>query len=623
MLTVSGAVDDPDAPPVEVPVSYDPDSGSWSATISGSLLSASTPAVLSITVSDLAHNSSSASLSVVPVVDVQGPQILFLSHQDQDSVQETGFLLSGTVSDLTGVAVLRATLSDPNLGTTIDQRLVAVSADSGAWTLAVRNGQIAVTGTLPITVTLDAVDNNGNPGSASLQLQVIPVDNDGLHLINRITFGATPALLDEVEALSPPGFLDQQLNPADIDDSALAARIDGVEPQTLDELQTWTLMQMVYSRRQLQEVMTWFWDNHFNTDINTQRMNADDVELSDTVAYELAENRAFRANALGNFHDLLEISAKSPAMLIYLDSISNVKEDSNENYAREVMELHTLSVDGGYGDDDVAAAAELFTGWTVVDGAFVFEAERHNADPQTVLGQVIPGGGLDQGEALLDLLASHPATAQFLCTKLVVLLVDDQTPSNLVARCAATFLATGDAPDQIALVLDEILSSPEFFAVYRNKIKTPLELVVGAVRNLGGESDGDDLAAAMAPMGLRLYQNPVPTGWSEVGDDWINASLLLERTKWLNALARRTPGSGRTALDPMSFFPGRGFETAEGIVNDLLRLTLSDDRGEFELQQALLLLEGTNGFDIGDADADQRLRQLEGAVLSYPQYQFQ
>jgi hypothetical protein len=578
--------------------------------------------LLSITVSALAHNSSSARRSVVPVVDVQGPQILFLSHQDQDSVQETGFLLSGTVSDLTGVAGLRATLSDPNLGLTID-RPVAVSADSGTWTLAVKNGQIAVTGTTPITVTLDAVDNNGNPGSASLQLLVTPVDNGDLHLINRITFGATPALLDEVGDLPPLGFLDQQLNPADIDDSALDARIDGVEPQTLDELQTWTLVQMVASRRQLQEVMTWFWDNHFNTDLNTQRMNADDVELSNTVAYELAENRAFRANALGNFRDLLEISAKSPAMLIYLDSISNVQSDSNENYAREVMELHTLSVDGGYGDDDVAAAAELFTGWTVIDGAFFFDADRHNDTQQTVLGQLIPSGGLAQGEALLDLLATHPSTAQFLCTKLVVLLVDDQAPTSLVGRCADTFQATVNEPDQIAMVLDEILTSPEFSAVYRNKIKTPLELVVGAVRNLGGETEGDDLAAAMAPMGLRLYLNPVPTGWSEVGDDWINASLLLERTKWLNALARRTLGSGRTALDPMNFFPARGFETAEGIVNDLLRLTLSDDRGDFELQQALLLLEGTNGFDIGDPDAEPRLRRLEGAVLSYPQYQFQ
>ena len=610
---------------VSLPAVIDPASGGWQVDVPASALAIGQALRLDATATDLARNATQASITVTPVVDQDAPVIAFLSHQDQDAVQETGFLLSGIVTDLTGVASLTVTLSDPTLGDSITARPVQVAADSGAWTVAVNNSDLSSPGPAgsAITVTLDAVDQDGNAGSASIVLQVVAVDTSGLHLINRITFGATPALIDEVATLGPDGFLDQQLNPADIDDSAFEARISGVTPTTREQLQNWTLLHMVYSRRQLQEVMTWFWDNHFNTNIDTTRMNADGVDVSDTAAFELAENQAFRANALGNFANLLEASAKSPAMLIYLDSISNVAADANENYPREVMELHTLGIAAGYTDADVAAASELLTGWTVRDGAFFFDSANHNPAAQTVLGRTFPAGGVEQGEQFLQMLATHPSTAHFICGKLVTLLVDDTPPTALISRCAATFLSTSAEPDQIALVLDEILNSPEFFAVYRNKIKTPVELVVGALRNLDAETDASDLAGPMGAMGLRLYQNPVPTGYSERGDDWINASLLLERMKWVNAVARRQPATTGSYTEPGVFFPAQGVETAEGIVNFLLQLTVADDHGDLEVQQAVQMLQGINGFDLSDPDADSRLRQLEGAVLSYPQYQFQ
>lgn len=379
---------------------------------------------------------------------------------------------------------------------------------------------------------------------------------------------------------------------------------------------------MIYSRRQLLEVMTWFWDNHFNTAIDTRRRNALGYEVSVTVADEWRENRLFRQHALGNFRDLLEVSAKSPAMLIYLDSINNVHSDSNENYARELLELHTVGVDAGYTDDDVAAAAEIFTGWTTFNGTFYFDVGRHNYQAQTVLGVTFPSGGVTQGETLLDFLAAHASTAQFVCTKLTALLVSDSPPETLVGRCAGTFLDNADQPDQIARVLQTILTSPEFAGEYRSKIKNPLEFVVGTLRALEAETDATELSGALGAMGLRLFENPVPTGYAEQGEAWISSHLLLERIRWVNALVRDLY-DGSVTMDPVGLFAARGHETAEGIVGYLLRLALDDDFGDFEVQQATEALNRPTPFDPAAADAEERLRRLQGVVLSLPQYQYQ
>ena len=599
--------------------------GQWLLHVSSSLLSAG-PINIQAVAEDRARNQASARIGLEVIADSQPPSIAIDSHVDGEEVPETGLLLSGLVSDETGVAGLWATLDDSQLGRTIDAREVAVSSN-GAFTLAVQAGQISAGSS--IQITLEAADGDGNLATAGITLAVKAADGFGQQMINRITFGATPELLQLVDDDGALAFLDMQLNPADIDDSALEDALAEVDPTTLEELKAWQLTRMVYSQRQLNEVMTWFWENHFNTDINTKRNDADGVEHADSVAYELEENRLFRENALGNFQDLLWDSATSPAMLIYLDSISNVAADSNENYAREVMELHTLGVNGGYSDADVAGAAELFTGWGVQNGYFHFDEERHNPAGQTVYGLPFPpqppGLGPGRGLMLLSYLARHPQTAEFICTKLVTLFVSDEPPTDLVERCATSFVANYSATDQIALVLREILTSPEFAEAQRNKIKTPIELVAGALRNLSADSDGSDLAAPMASMGLKLFEHPVPTGFSEVGSDWISSSQLIERIKWVNALARSEPtsASAGTWIDPVDLFASRGFETAEGIVHDLFRLTLADDYGPVELAQALAALNRDDGFDIADPSAEQRLRELIGIVLSYPQFQLQ
>jgi len=461
----------------------------------------------------------------------------------------------------------------------------------------------------------------------TIHLQVVAVDYSNVHMLNRITFGASPSLLQEIEFLGAQTYLEQQLNPESIDDSELEEML-GNTPSTKEELQAWTLMHMLHSKRQLVEVMTWFWDNHFNTNINTSRMNAQGMELSNTTQYELNENQIFRVNALGNFGDLLAFSAKSPAMLIYLDNISNVAGDSNENYAREVDELHTMGVDGGYSDQDVENGAEIFTGWHVLNGQFFFDESLHTGGSYTLFSGTpqqitIADGGIEQGEMLLDALATHPSTASFICRKLVTMFVNDSAPESLVIRCADEFLNLSADDNQIEQVLRLIMQSAEFNAVenYRSKIKTPIEFVIGALRNLDATSDATDLSSPIRSMGIRLYENPVPTGWSEIGADWINSSLLIERIKWINTFVRQQSGTASSTSAPLEFYPDNGFATAEGIVGFLLQLTVGDDFTELGRENALDTL-GTE-FDLSIPDSDALLRQLNSNVMSYPQYQFQ
>lgn len=593
--------------------------GQWQVAIPAANVSANQTVSIVAKATDRALNSAEASVSARVIEDQSGPQIIISSHSGNDVVPATGFLLSGNANDETGVASMSVIVTDSQLGITL-QRNVDVS-DSGAWTLAIASSDLADGSDLDIQIT--AVDVEGNSSSLGILLRVVASSRLDLHMINRTTFGATPELLTEVANMGALLFLDQQLNPDAIDDSMFDQLIAGYSPSTTAELQQYALLHMINSRKQLREVMTQFWDNHFNTAIGTKRMDADGVEHEVTTAYELQENQLFRANALGNFRDLLGISAKSPAMLIYLDSISNVAADSNENYPRELMELHTLKVDGGYTGADVAAAAELLTGWTIRDGQFFFDAARHNPDAQTVMGVTIPAGGEEQGDRLLDVLAAHPSTAKFICEKLVTLLVSDEQVDSLVSRCSATYLINISTDDQITQMLRAILTSPEFGAEYRTKIKTPVEFVVGALRNLEATTDASDLSRYVGDMGMRLFQNPVPTGYSEVGSDWINASLLIERMKWVNRLSREVARDGRSSVDPLNFFAARGFETSEGIANFLIDITLTDDHSVDEVDQALQVLNQGAVFDINAPDAETKLRALEGVVLSFPEYQFQ
>lgn len=363
------------------------------------------------------------------------------------------------------------------------------------------------------------------------------------------------------------------------------------------ELQMSRILRAVYSERQLQEVMVDFWTNHFNV---YAAKGADRWLL---ISYD---RDTIRPHTLGKFYDLLLADAQSPAMLFYLDNVQSVSPNAqpapqrpgagrgplaglrmpnnpqpqppqakqqrrgiNENYARELMELHTLGVDGGYTQKDVQEVARCFTGWTIIaprgagaaaqaimngpmaemartrPGTFIFRPGVHDNGEKMVLGHKIPaGGGMKDGLMVLDILARHPATAKFIATKLVRRFIADDPPPALVDRVAQTFLKTdGD----IREMLRTIFYSPEFNSqdTYRAKVKRPFELAISAVRTIGADTNGGpQFHQWIQRMGQPLYGFQTPNGYSDVAENWVNTGALLERMNFALALvSNKIPGT--------------------------------------------------------------------------------
>jgi uncharacterized protein (DUF1800 family) len=338
------------------------------------------------------------------------------------------------------------------------------------------------------------------------------------------------------------------------------------ERVVVGELTQAKLLRAIYSERQLDEVMTDFWFNHFNVFIN---------KGADRILLTSYERDVIRPHALGKFEDLLVATAQSPAMLFYLDnwlSVGPVSEVGlgiaprnrkrshdrrtqsrpskakgkvpsglNENYGRELMELHTLSVNGGYTQKDVTEIAKVFTGWTIDQpkrgGGFRFDPRMHDPGDKFVLGHKIKEDGEKEGLEVLQLLARHPKTARFISQKLAMRFVSDDPPPALVDRMTQTFLKKhGD----IREVLRTMLKSPEFWApeAYRAKVKTPLEFVVSAVRASGAQvEDTRALLGILNNMGMTLYGMQPPTGYSMKADAWVNSSALLGRMNFALGLA--------------------------------------------------------------------------------------
>jgi uncharacterized protein (DUF1800 family) len=323
----------------------------------------------------------------------------------------------------------------------------------------------------------------------------------------------------------------------------------------INELQQAKLLRALYSERQLQEVMTDFWFNHFNIYLNK------DADQYLVTAYE---RDVIRAHALGKFKDLLVATAQSPAMLFYLDNWLSMGPKSpaalaankgkpgqsvpglNENYGREVMELHTLSVNGGYTQHDVTELARVLTGWTIQPleqgAAFQFDAKKHDPGDKIVLGQTIPENGINEGMQVLDMLAHRPNTAKFIAKKLAMRFVADEPPPALVDRLAQKFLSTdGD----IREVLRTLFKSPEFWSAkaYRAKVRTPFEFVVSSLRATGTDlNNSGPMVGILNKMGMPLYQMVPPTGYSMTASTWMNSEALIDRMNYALALSNGQVG---------------------------------------------------------------------------------
>lgn len=398
------------------------------------------------------------------------------------------------------------------------------------------------------------------------------------------------------------------------------------------ELQASRILRAVYSERQLQEVMVDFWTNHFNV------FAGKGVDRWLLPAYD---RDTIRPHAMSNFSSLLRATAQSPAMLFYLDNFQSVSPNTverprapqqrrrgiNENYARELMELHTLGVDGGYTQKDVQEVARCFTGWTIFQprggavavnallgeagrrnaGTFFFNARTHDDGEKTVLGHKIPaGGGIKDGLMVLDILARHPSTAKFIATKLVRHFVADNPPPALVNRVAAAFTKSdGD----IRETLKVIFFSKEFNSTdaYRAKVKRPFELVISAIRTLGADTNGGPGTHQwIERMGEPLYGFQTPNGYSDAAESWVNTGGLLERMNFALALA-----SNRI----------------QGTRVNLSKLTIGDQQKALD-ESLRAILAG----EISAASRETLLRQLAqsdpltkvvGLILGTPEFQRQ
>jgi uncharacterized protein (DUF1800 family) len=313
------------------------------------------------------------------------------------------------------------------------------------------------------------------------------------------------------------------------------------------------LYRAILSNRQLQEQLVDFWYNHFNVFLD---------KGNDRYLVPTYEREAIRPHVLGHFRDLLESTATAPAMLFYLDNWQSVAPEVarrqnkgkqsrglNENYGRELLELHTLGVDGGYTQKDVTEVARCFTGWTIKNpqagSGYTYNDRVHDKGEKIVLGVKIPaGGGREDGEKVLDILARHPSTARFISKKLAQRFVADEPPQELLDRMAKTF---SDTNGDIRAVLSTMLNSKEFLSqgAYQSKMKTPFEMIVSAIRATGADVDyAFPLANRIAQLGQPLYRKLEPTGYSNTNAEWINSASLLARMNFaLDLTQNKVQGS--------------------------------------------------------------------------------
>ena len=407
----------------------------------------------------------------------------------------------------------------------------------------------------------------------------VPVTQDEHFLfgaLKRITYGPTVGEFERAKQIGFEAFVEEQLAFEQIDDAGLSSRISHLTTlempafelaalekrgQPVTELIQATLLRAIYSRRQLYEQMVNFWSDHFNIYV---------LKSQDRFLKPVDDREVIRPHALGKFRDLLSASMHSPAMMVYLDNASSTKDGPNENYARELMELHTLGVSGGYSQEDVHEVARALTGWIVTGrrgggepGEFVFRDTLHDDAAKKILGVDFPAGqGVRDGEQLIGLLADHPSTAGYIAYKLVRHFVSDDPPVGLVSKTSATFQASGG---DIREVLRTIFFSEEFRRSLGLKLKRPFEYVVSALRQTDAETTTDKgVTSMLRAMGQLPFFWPAPNGYPDVGAAWLNSNDLL--TRWNFSLALAVNSLKDVTVDWKGIAPS---STVDEILNEL------------------------------------------------------
>ena len=382
------------------------------------------------------------------------------------------------------------------------------------------------------------------------------VDNDPEYLfLRRSSYGVKDSDYKRVKDIGIKAYLQKQLEPTQIADPEVERRLEPYPLLTLNRRELYSLnnsdsraasalinaflIRATYSKRQLYEKMVEFWSDHFNMPLES---GAED--------YVIFQREIIRKHALGNFRKMLFATAKSPAMLYYLDNAENIAEHPNENYARELMELHTLGVDGGYSEQDVREVARAFTGWTTssaTEDGFIFESYNHDTEEKHVLGHHLPAHrGIEDGLQVLNMLALHPSTARYISYKLCRRFVSDDPPESLVERLAKIYL---QEKAEIKPLLLELFTSPEFYLSAGKKYRRPLEYYVAALRATGSEIYNEwRKYETLTALDQLPYGWGPPDGYPDVAHKWISAGGLLNRWKLANSLTHESSSTDSYGL---------------------------------------------------------------------------
>lgn len=451
--------------------------------------------------------------------------------------------------------------------------------------------------------------------------------DSAVHLLNRIGWAATPDTVAQVQEMGATAFIDAQLQPDKIADDDCDARLRELpllsmnwretaglrdaEWRSAETLRDALLTRAIHSNRQLFERVVEFWTDHFN------------VPLEDNGVQLLQmHNEAIRPNALSRFHHLLLATAKSPAMLVYLDNAFSSAEHPNENYARELLELHTLGVDGGYSEQDVVEVARAFTGWTIhngTDDGFYFDPHEHDTGRKQVLGHTLPANrGIEDGLHVLTILANHPSTARFLSQKLCVRFVSDQPPTALIDSTTAVWQQTrGD----IRAVLHHILTSDDFANSAGQKLRRPLDFFIGALRVTGTTvRDSWWLEEMLQQLGQPPYGWHPPNGYPDVAGAWLSTGGLMARWQIAQTLTHDAYSTGdyslTTTLRQPIGTPQTGAALVDAVATQVFGAPLTG-----AARQHFLNYIGETG-DIGVGVIGRKVATLYALMLSSPYFQW-
>jgi len=448
-----------------------------------------------------------------------------------------------------------------------------------------------------------------------------PPANSTHWLVDRITFGRTEAEIALAGSLGFNDYLEYHLNPAAIDDTAMDTRLANYTTLTMqpyqliglsgnnvrNELIEAAILRATFSKRQLFERMVEFWGDHFNIDINNG---------NDQYFKTIDDRDVIRANALGSFPAMLSASAHSPAMLFYLDNITSTAGNPNENYARELLELHTMGVTGGYTQQDVQEVARCFTGWQIwgttanpqeIRWTFRFNSGQHDNGAKVVLGQAIPaGGGVNDGQLVLDILANHPSTRQFIARKLCVRFWGDSPPQTLIDAVAATYQSTGG---DIKEMLRTLFLSHDWTTAPQ-KYKRPFHNFVSFMRAAGATiTTTNSLRTQLIGAGQLPFSWNPPDGYPETLDAWVG--LILPR--WNYGASVMNSNISGVAVDINVLLAGT--VTAQQVVD---RIDAAMFSGTMDVAEKNLILN----YLLPNNPSTTKKREAVGLAMAMPSFQW-